>query len=307
MKRLLLSVALLLTAAVTTAQVTTSELRGYVTSNNNPLPGATIIARHNPSGTEYGAIANAEGLYTIGGMRVGGPYTITFSYIGYHDAQVEQIALQLGDPYTLSVELTESSIAVDDIYIIGQSNMRNDANCITQSTFENIPTVKRSIYDATKLVPGAINPQAGGIIIAGQSTRYNAFTIDGSPAADIYGLGTTGMTGSLTNANPIPLDALEMVRVTSSSVDLRQSGFTGGGIDAITKSGDNTLRGSAYTYFNNEKFYGTTPGRDIEERKHLSKQMTSIVGATIQGPILRDKLFFFVAGEFNRNLIPSSN
>lgn len=307
MKRLLLSVALLLTAAVATAQVTTSELRGYVTSNNNPLPGATIIARHNPSGTEYGAIANAEGLYTIGGMRVGGPYTITFSYIGYHDAQVEQIALQLGDPYTLSVELTESSIAVDDIYIIGQSNMRNDANCITQSTFENIPTVKRSIYDATKLVPGAINPQAGGIIIAGQSTRYNAFTIDGSPAADIYGLGTTGMTGSLTNANPIPLDALEMVRVTSSSVDLRQSGFTGGGIDAITKSGDNTLRGSAYTYFNNEKFYGTTPGRDIEERKHLSKQMTSIVGATIQGPILRDKLFFFVAGEFNRNLIPSSN
>lgn len=307
MKRLLLSVALLLVATAATAQVTTSELRGYVTSTDNPLPGATIVARHNPSGTEYGAIANAEGLYAIGGMRVGGPYTITISYIGYHDAVVEDVALQLGDPYTLNIKLSELSIAVDDIYVIGHGTARTDANSISRSTFENIPTVKRSIYDATKLVPGAINPKAGGVIIAGQSTRYNAFTIDGSPAADIYGLGTTGMTGSLTNANPIPLDALEMVRVTSSTVDLRQSGFTGGGIDAITKSGDNTLRGSAYTYLNNERFYGTTPGSDIAERKHLTEQMTSIVGATIQGPILRDKLFFFVAGEFNRNLMPSSN
>ena len=305
---MLLCVALLLVAAVATAQVTTSELSGYVISNNNtPLPGATIVARHTPSGTEYGAVANAEGHYSIGGMRIGGPYTITISFIGYHDTIFEGITLQLGTPHTLNASLVESTIAVENIYVIGERDAAADSNCITQATFENIPTVKRSIYDVTKLVPGAINPKTGGVVIAGQSTRYNAFTIDGSPAADIYGLGTTGMTGSLTNANPIPLDALEMVRVTSSSVDLRQSGFTGGGIDVVTKSGDNTLRGSAYTYFNNERFYGTTPGGNVAKRTALPEQITSIVGATIQGPIIRDKLFFFVAGEFNRNLMPSTN
>ena len=303
MKRLLLCFALLLAAVATNAQVTTSSINGKVTAKKENLVGATIIALHSPSGTEYGTTSNSEGLFTISGMRVGGPYTITISFIGYEDYTLEDIYLDLGDHTTINASLNEDLTLVEEVVVNAQWEYKPGV----VSEIESIPTVKRSIYDVTKLVPGTVNPKAGGVVIGGQSTRYNAFTIDGTPSADIYGLGTTGMIGSLTNANPIPLDAIETVRVISSSVDLRNSGFTGGGINAITKSGSNTFRGSAYTYFNNEQFYGTTPGRNIAERKHLAEQMTSIVGATLEGAIVRNRLFFFLAGEFNRNLTPSTN
>ncbi|MBO5890246.1 MAG: hypothetical protein J6Q28_02310, partial [Alistipes sp.] len=172
---------------------------------------------------------------------------------------------------------------------------------------EQIPSIDRSIYDLTNILSSAVAPAAGGIILGGQSSRYNAFTIDGTSSADIYGLGTTGMTGSLTEANPIPLDALDAVTISTSTVDLRESGFTGGTIKAVTRSGDNNFKGSAYTYYNNEDFWGTTPGKDIKERKPLSTQTTNIIGMTFGGPIVKDKLFIFVAGEFNRNITPSTN
>ncbi|MBQ2364032.1 MAG: TonB-dependent receptor, partial [Alistipes sp.] len=153
----------------------------------------------------------------------------------------------------------------------------------------------------------SVSPAAGGIILGGQSTRYNAFTIDGTSSADIYGLGTTGMTGSLTRANPIPIDAIREVQISTATVDLRESGFTGGSINAVTRSGNNNFEGSAYTYFNNQKFWGTTPGKGIEKRTPLSEQMTNIIGITLGGPIIKDKLHFFIAGEFNRGITPSTN
>ena len=176
-----------------------------------------------------------------------------------------------------------------------------------RTQMEKIPSIDRSIYDLTNILSSAVSPASGGIILGGQSTRYNAFSIDGSPAADIYGLGTTGMTGSLTRANPIPIDALDAVTITTSTVDVRRSGFTGGSIDAVTRSGSNDFRGSAYTYFNNEHFWGSTPGRDIASRTRLTEQMTNIVGVTLGGPIIKNKLHFFVAGEFNRTTTPSSH
>ncbi len=307
MKQLLSSIALLFVVAAATAQVTTSSIRGHVTADNNSLPGATIVARHIPSGTEYGTTTGSEGIYTLRGMRVGGPYTITISFLGYRSVVYTDIELGLGAIATFDALLEESSTLVDDIVIVAQADNTVGNMTFSRSTMEQIPSVERSIYDLTRLMPGAVSPAAGGIVLAGQSTRYNAFTIDGTSAADIYGLGTTGMTGSLTRANPIPIDALAMVELSSSPIDLRESGFTGGGINAVTRSGDNTFAGSAYTYFNNERFYGTTPGRDVAERRHLSEQMTSITGITLGGPIIKDKLFFFLAGEFNRNVTPSTN
>lgn len=305
MKRLLLSIALLLLAVGATAQVTTSAIKGQVTSSDKPLAGATIVARHNPSGSEHGTTTNAEGHYTLRGLRVGGPYTITISYIGYKSVSYTNQELPLAATVTYDASLTETSTAMDDVVIVASKPVNNDV--FLRSTMNTIPTTERSIYDLTRLMPGAVSPKAGGLILGGQSTRYNAFTIDGTSSADIYGLGTTGMTGSLTQANPIPLDALEMVEVSSSTVDMRESGFTGGNINAITRSGNNDFEGSAYTYFNNQKFYGTTPGRDIAERTHLSEQMTNIVGATLSGALIKNKLFFFLAGEFNRNITPSTN
>ena len=306
MKRLLLSVALLLVVAVASAQVTSSSIRGSVTSNDNPLYGATIVALHTPSGTMYGTTSNTEGHYSIGGMRVGGPYRIEISFLGYKTVMYKDVELPLGATMTFDTELKEADALIDEIVIASTPSDMSTQN-FSATDIDKIPTIDRSIYDLTKLMPSAVNPASGGIILGGQSTRYNAFTIDGTSSADIYGLGTTGMTGSLTQANPIPLDAISQVQISTATVDLSESGFTGGSINAVTRSGDNEFRGTAYTYFNNEHFWGTTPGRDIAERKRLTEQMTNIVGVTIGGPIIKDKLFFFVAGEFNRNTTPSTN
>lgn len=307
MKRLLLSVALSLVVAVAAAQVTTSSVRGRVTHNDNPLLGATIVAVHTPSGTQYGATTNTDGYFAISGMRVGGPYNITISYIGYSDATFDNITLSIGEIREIDAKLSESAIELDDVSVIAFSAERRDVNDYSRAEMEIIPSIDRSIYDLTNIMSSAVTPSSGGIILAGQSTRYNAFTIDGTPSADIYGLGTTGMTGSLTEANPIPLDALERVTISTATVDISESGFTGGAIKAVTRSGNNEFEGSAYTYFNNEHFWGTTPGRGVEERKPLSEQMTNIVGVTIGGPIVKNKLFFFAAGEFNRSTTPSTN
>ena len=306
MKRLLLTVALSLVVAVAMAQVTTSSIRGEVTANDNPLSGATIVAIHTPSGTRYGTISNNEGHYAISGMRVGGPYEVTISFIGYNNVIYKDINLGIGDTQTLNAKLQESSVELGDVVITAQVN-NGGGKTFSRSDMEQIPSIDRSIYDLTNILSSAVAPAAGGIILGGQSSRYNAFTIDGTSSADIYGLGTTGMTGSLTEANPIPLDALDAVTISTSTVDLRESGFTGGAIKAVTRSGDNEFKGSAYTYYNNEDFWGTTPGKDIKERKGLSTQTTNIVGMTFGGPIVKDKLFFFVAGEFNRNITPSTN
>lgn len=307
MKRLLFCVALLLIAAGATAQVTTSAIKGTVTSSDKPLAGATIVALHEPSGSEYGATSNTEGHYTLRGLRVGGPYTITISFIGCTTVQYSNQELALGATATYNASLSENQEAIEEIVIVSDPANNLHSQKFSSYVMDKIPTIDRSIYDLTKMMSKAVHPSAGGIILGGQSTRYNAFTIDGTSSADIYGLGTTGMTGSLTQANPIPLDAIAQVQISTATIDLRESGFTGGNINAVTRSGDNEFRGSAYTYFQNQRFYGTTPGKDVAERKHLSEQMTNIAGATLSGAIVKDKLFFFLAGEFNRNITPSTN
>ena len=307
MKRLLLTVALLLVVAVSTAQVTTSAIRGQVTTNDNtPLVGATIVALHTPSGTQYGTITNSEGHFVINGMRVGGPYTITIAYIGYNSVIYNDLNLLLNSNETLNTTLVESSLAVDDVIVIGSAVAKNGTT-FSRDDMEGIPSIDRSIYDLANLLSSSVSPASGGIILGGQSTRYNSFTIDGTSSADIYGLGTTGMIGSLTQANPIPIDAISNVTISTSTIDVRESGFTGGAIKAVTRSGDNEFRGSAYTYYNNEEFWGTTPGKEVTKRTRLSEQMTNIVGVTLGGPIVKNKLFFFAAGEFNHNSTPTTN
>ena len=265
-----------------------------------------MTAIHIPSGKVYGMAVGADGHYSISGMRVGGPYKIEFSYIGYKTTTYNDIELPVGETLTFNVDLEEDENVITEVYVVFNPQDMHTRN-FSNLDIESIPTIDRSIYDLTKLMPSAVTPAAGGVILGGQSTRYNAFTIDGTSSADIYGLGTTGMTGSLTQANPIPLDAILQVQISTATVDLRNSGFTGGSINAVTRSGTNTFTGSVYTYFNNQSFWGTTPGRNIANRQPLSKQMNNIVGLTLGGPIIENKLHFFVAGEFYRNTTPSTN
>ena len=307
MKRLLLFFALFFAASAANAQVTTASIRGTIKDiNGAPIPGATAVIRNEATGNIRGVACDADGNFAINGIQVGGPYQFDSSYLGYKPLTINIKELHIGETLQLNITLEEDADIIEEIWVT-DTNILNNTEYYSTREMANIPTVDRSIYDLTKLSSSAVSPASGGIVLGGQSTRYNSFTIDGTSSADIYGLGTTGMTGSLTRANPIPIDAISQVQIKTSSVDLRESGFTGGSINAVTRSGTNAFRGSAYTYFNNQKFWGTTPGRDIENRTSLSEQMTNIVGVTLGGPIIKNKLHFFVAGEFNRGLTPSTN
>lgn len=310
MKHLFLHVLLLLAVVGSAyAQVTTSSISGRITDEeSNPLIGVSVTAVHQPSGTRYGVATDTSGQYTITGMRVGGPYLVQASYVGYTTVEVDGVELLLGENRRIDASM-KPSIVIDAVFVTAddaQGLRHGSGSSFRADRISSLPTISRSIYDITRLSPLTGSPKAGGVTIAGASTRYNSFKIDGVVSDDVYGLGTTGMTGSLTQANPIPLDAIEQIRVSVAPFDVREGGFTGGGINAVTKAGDNTLRGSAYAYYNDQNFYGTTPGRDAAVREKLSSQTTQIYGVSLSGPILRDKLFFFVNGEYNRNVIPSS-
>ena len=312
MKKLLLLMLLIFAVSAASAQVTTSGMNGTVTDQSGqPLVGATIIAVHTPSGTQYGAVSNKDGRYNLQGMRTGGPYTVTMSFVGYQSVEFTDIFLQLGEYLTRDGFLKDSQ-ELEAVVVVSTANSRFNTNKTGAATnfdaqaIASIPTIDRSIYDIVKMTPQASVNKNGGMSFAGSNNRYNSFQIDGAVSNDVFGLTSTGMNGGQTGTNVVSLDAIEEIQVVVAPFDVRQSGFTGGGINAITKSGTNTFKGSAYSYYNNQDFYGTTPGKDVKDRKKLTTQATKVFGATIGGPIVKDKLFFFVSGEFSKEQYPSS-
>ena len=292
-------------------QVTTSGISGKVTAEGELLIGATVQAVHEPSGTTYGTLTNADGRYSLQGMRTGGPYTVEVSYVGFQKAVYKSITLQLGETYLLDVKLTES-LSLDEVVVTASkaalfnSQKTGAAQNFNQSQIQATPSVSRSIFDVTKMNPLGVNT-ASGMSFAGSSNKYNSFQIDGITNNDVFGLSSSGTNGGQAGANPISLEAIEEIQVVIAPYDVRQGGFTGGGINAITKSGTNTFHGSAYWYYNNENFYGKTPGKDAKERKKLGDQSSATYGFTLGGPIVKDKLFFFANYERVKETYPSSN
>ena len=292
-------------------QVTTSGISGKVTAEGELLIGATVQAVHEPSGTTYGTVTNADGRYSLQGMRTGGPYTVEVSYVGFQKAVYKSITLQLGETYLLDVKLTES-LSLDEVVVTASkaalfnSQKTGAAQNFNKSQIQATPSVSRSIFDVTKMNPLGVNT-ASGMSFAGSSNKYNSFQIDGITNNDVFGLSSSGTNGGQAGANPISLEAIEEIQVVIAPYDVRQGGFTGGGINAITKSGTNTFHGSAYWYYNNENFYGKTPGKDAKERKKLGDQSSATYGFTLGGPIVKDKLFFFANYERVKETYPSSN
>ncbi len=311
MRKFLLLTIALMTSIATFAQVTTSGLNGKVVDQSGePLIGATVIAVHTPSGTEYGVATNLRGRYNIQGMRPGGPYTVTISYIGYQGIEVNNITLKLGDSYSLNADL-DAGVNIDDVVVISTGADRfNDGKTGAASNFssaiiESTPSVSRSVYDVVSLSPLAGNAK-NGISFSGSNNRYNSFQIDGAVSNDVFGLSDTGTNGGTTGSNAVSLDAIEEIQVVIAPFDVRQGGFTGGGINAITKSGTNTFAGSAYTYYNDENFYGTTAGEmaDGKERQKAGQQLSRVIGATAGGALIKDKLFAFVSAEYTASEYP---
>ena len=299
----------LLTVFSAFAQVTTSGLSGHVIDENKePLAGAAIVAVHVPSGTQYAAVANEHGRFVINGMRAGGPYSVEISFLGMGTLQYKDLTLALGEPYTIDAVMKVSN-ELDAVVLTAEGSFNSSktgaASNFSQTAVESMPTIDRSIYDIVKFSPQASLNKDGGISFAGSNNRYNSFQIDGAVANDSFGLASSGTNGGQTGANPISLDAIEEVQVVIAPFDVRQSGFTGGAINAITKSGTNQVKGSVYGYFNNQDFIGKTPGPDVENRKKYDAQNTQTYGFTIGAPIVKNKLFIFASAEYYRKSYPN--
>ena len=255
MRSFLVLVMLLLIASVN-AQVTTSSIAGKVTAQNEPIIGATVMAVHEASGTRYGAITNIDGRFTMQGMRAGGPYKVEVSYVGYKTAIFNKISLQLGETYQLDVELKESSELLDEVVVTGQKGVTASrtgaATSFSLKNIESVPTMSRSLNDITRLTPQATVNSNGAISFAGANNRYNSFQIDGAMNNDVFGLTSNGTNGGQASVEPVSLETIEQIQINIAPFDVRQSGFTGGGINAITKSGTNKFHGSAYFFGNTQ-------------------------------------------------------
>ncbi|MCR5157809.1 MAG: TonB-dependent receptor [Prevotella sp.] len=298
-KRFFLLVAMLLTMTMgALAQVTTSSMAGKVTleGSQEEIIGATVVAVHEPSGTRYTAVTNASGMFTIQGMRTGGPYAVTVSYIGHQTKTLKNITLVLGETYNLPVWLSESSTSLDEIVISGKATKlmtekMGAATNITAAQISNMPTVSRSITDITRLSPYG----GSGMSFAGSDGRTANFTVDGANFNNNFGLSSNLPGGG----NPISIDALEELQVVISPYDVRQTNFIGGGVNAITKSGTNTIKGSAYIYHQNENLRGDAVDRE-EITGARAKDQKTTYGFTLGGPIIKNKLFLFVNGEMTK-------
>lgn len=292
-KRFYVAVLLFVIAAVVkiNAQVTTASLQGKITADSEIVIGATISVEHEPSGTTYYAVSNVEGSFYLQGLRTGGPYRVEVSYIGYKKSIVEGISLRLGETYLLNVALEESSQMLDEVVVTAnKSDEKQGTNTsVSEHQLTTLPTISRSISDFTKLSPYA----GGSNSFAGRDGRYNNVTIDGASLNNRFGLSSNNFPSG--DAQPISLDAIEEISVNVSPFDVKYSSFTGASINAVTKSGTNEFKGSAYTYQKPSGFIGKSiNGIDIP---NVDVYRSSIYGLTIGGPILKNKLFFFVSAE----------
>ncbi len=287
----LIVLLLLLTPFIMKAQITTSSITGTVKgASDEPLAGATVTAIHQPTGTKYATTSRAGGQFTINNMRVGGPYTIEISFVGFVTDKQEEVYLKLAEPFLFTTTLKSGTGELTNVVLtttgrrnpILNANRNGAVTNIGKVQIERLPSISRSVNDLTRATP-----QSNGSSVGGGNYRQNNFTIDGADFNNSFGIGTNLPA----NGSPISLDALEEISVNITPFDIRQSGFIGSAINAVTRSGTNKFSGSVYKYFRTEKQRGdkvdkTTFIRPIEEYDQF--------GIRVGGPIIKNKLFFFM-------------
>ncbi len=297
MKRLLLMIVALLACVSVGAQVTTSSIDGRVAdASGSPLLGTTVVAVHTPTGTSYATSTDAAGAYRLRNLRPGGPYTVTFSYMGYATSEQTGILLTVADSRVVNVTMEPDANVIDDVVVVAHTNLDTDlAGSVTSISTRDLnllPTTSRSLTDML-----ALTPQANGASIGGGGSRDNYITVDGGSFNNMFGIGQSIPGGG----TPISLDAIEQMSVSITPYDVRQSGFTGAAVNAVTRSGTNEFSGSAYTYFTNEKFQGVKVGN---QKRNRSESSYNLYGVRLGGPIIKDKLFFFGSFEYEKNVEP---
>ena len=306
-----LCVALLAIAPATLfAQTTTGSLAGTVTAGDgSALPGVTVEAIHTPTGTRYDTVSGSNGRYTIPNVRVGGPYRVSATLEGFKTAEVNNVSVQLGTtlevPVTLQLAAVSEAIEVRaTVDPIINPNRTGATSAVSEDQIDSLPTVNRSLQDFARTNPYfRVDPtdiSSTRVNVAGRNNRYNSIQIDGAVNNDLFGLADTGTPGGQTDAQPIALDAIEQIQLLVSPYDVRQGGFTGGGINAVTRSGTNEWSGSVFASQRNEDLVGDGP-----QHAPLATFDQDQYGGRFGGPVLRDRLFFFVSGEINRKNQPT--
>lgn len=284
------------------AQVTTSSITGRVKSDKGePLEGATITAVHVPSGTKYATISKKDGNFTLPNTRIGGPYTITAEFVGYQPQTLTDISLNLGEPFVADITLSEKATVLSEITIAAGRRAaiaKTGASTILNARqIADLPSISRSISDFTRLTP-----QSNGNNFSGRDGRLNNIQVDGANLNNNFGLSTDPMPGG--GASPISIETFDQISVNIAPYDVRQSGFTGAGINVNTKSGTNTFHGSAYGYYRDQSFNGTHAGK---VNVTSPTQKNKVYGATLGGPIIKNKLFFFANAEWENSAVPNAN
>ena len=303
-KYLLLLILSLLTTGLAFSQVTTSSMSGVVLDEKGQtIPGATIVAVHTPTGTNYSTATRVDGRFNLANIRIGGPYTIKVKFIGYNDYVQDNITLALGQDYKVNVKLAPTSTLLKEVKISGvqdkviNSSRTGQITTVTRGQIDALPSVSRSIFDYTKL-----EPTSNGRSFGGRNDQFNSITIDGALFNNSFGLSST--LGGQTNSQPISLDAVEQIQVAVSPFDVTQGRFAGSGINMVTKSGTNQVKGTAYYYFRNNGLVGLEAGTYAIPRPSVNYNQK---GFSVGGPIIKNKLFLFFSGEQERVSDPGSS
>lgn len=287
------------------AQETTSEIQGVVSDDKSALlSGATITAVHQPTGTRYVTTTRKDGRYNLANVRVGGPYLITVTYVGHNEAKQDDVFLTLGTSFKSDFKLTTASGELSEVVVTGRRSDKvfsrsrtGSAEVITRQQIDRLPTINRSLQDYTRLTPSA-----NGGSFAGRSSSYNNLTVNGASFNNTFGL--SGTLGGQTSSQPFSLDALEQIQVNIAPYDVTLGGFTGAGINSVTKSGTNEFKGTVYYYWKSPSLTGTKVGSSTVAKQQFDFNNR---GASIGGPIIKNKLFFFISGEQERQSSPATS
>lgn len=306
--------AILLFALFQTASIAQdASFLGQITdANGEPLIGANVIATHLPSGTFYGTSARDDGRFNLPAVRIGGPYRVEVTYTGFEPYELTDISLSLGQNFQLNIKLRESASVLSEIVVVAVENeimnsqRTGAATNIKKEAINSLPTLSRSLNDFVRLTPQSRSSNVAattgsGISFAGQDSRFNNLTLDGSIFNNSFGLASA--PAGQTNSSPISLEAIDEIQINLAPYDVRQGGFTGAGINAVTRSGTNRFEGSVFTNTRSESLAG-----DKADGSEISKNDFSIqqTGFRFGGPLIQNKLFFFVNGEIERRDDPAT-
>src|SRR5665213_1026383 len=286
------------------AQQTTSQILGTVSDGKSGLAGATVIAIHNPTGTKYSTTTRRDGRYNLPGLRVGGPYTIKVTFVGFKPEQQDSINLAVGQDFTGDFSLIPDSRRLSEVVVTGTSqnkifnNSRTGSQeIISRTQMQQLPAISRAISDFTKL-----EPTSNGLSFSGASSAFNNITVDGADFNNSFGL--SGTLGGQASAQPIALDAIDQIQVVISPYVVREGGFTGAGVNAVTRSGTNQWRGTVYDYIKGPG----TQGYRVENTTVAKTPFSfNTIGGSIGGPIIKNKLFFFINGEEDLQSAPATS